>query len=121
VPFSVLNALEDGRVALAWFRVSHRELDLQRSTPEQPRHTHRREERLKPGETAPVEIEIWPSGTRFRASEPLRLLITGRHVEQYPPGVVTMAHGETHNAGVPVIRAGGRVVSHMLVPVSSSA
>jgi predicted acyl esterase len=116
-----LNALEDGRVALGWIRVSHRELDLQRSTPEQPWHTHRREERLKPGETLPVEVEIWPSVSHLRASEQLRLLIQGRHVQQYPPGVVSMAHGKTRNAGTHVIRAGSRFDSHTLVPVVSRA
>jgi predicted acyl esterase len=121
VPFSFLNALEDGRVALGCLRVSHRELDLQRSTPEQPWHTHRREERLKPGEAMRVEIEIWPAGTRFRASEQLRPLIQGRHVQQSPRGVVSMAPCEPRNAGAYVIRAGGRFDSHMLVPVGSRA
>lgn len=71
---------------LGWTRVSHCELDLQRSTPENPWHAHRREEPLKPGETMPVEIEIWPSGTRFRASEQLRLLIHGRPRPAVPAG-----------------------------------
>jgi predicted acyl esterase len=97
------------------------DLDLQRSTREQPWHTHRREERLKPGETMPDKIQIWPSGTRFRASQQLRPLIQGRHVQPYPRGVVSMAHGETSNAGAHVIRAGGRFDSHMLVPVASPA
>src|SRR5439155_7302007 len=69
VPFSYFNALEDGPVALGWLRVSHRELDAERSTPEQPRLLHQREQRLRPGEVVPVEIEIWPSGTLFHQGE----------------------------------------------------
>jgi predicted acyl esterase len=66
----------------------------------------------------PDKIQIWPSGTRFRASEQLRPLIQGRHVHQYPRGGLD---GETSNAGAHVIRAGGRFDSHMLVPVASRA
>jgi hypothetical protein len=117
VPFSFLNALEDGPVALGWLRVSHRELDETRSTPEQPWHLHRREQRLEPGQTVPVEIEIWPSGTRFRAGEQLRLLVQATDIQQYPPGVVSMAHSVTRNLGSHVIHTGGKYDSHLLVPV----
>ena len=121
VPFSFLNALEDGPVALGWLRVSHRELDAKRSTAEQPWHTHRIEQRLKPGEVVPVEIEIWPSGTRFAPGEQLRLLVRGSDIQQYPPGVVSMAHSVTRNVGAHVIHAGGRYDSFLLVPVVPSA
>jgi predicted acyl esterase len=117
VPFSFLNALEDGPVALGWLRVSHRELDEERSTPEQPWHPHRRESRLAPGQVVPVEIEIWPSGTRFAAGEQLRLLVQATDVQQYPPGVVSMAHSVTRNLGTHVIHTGGTYDSHLLMPV----
>jgi predicted acyl esterase len=117
VPFSFLNALEDGPVALGWLRVSHRDLDEERSTPEQPWHTHRSEQRLEPGAIVPVEIEIWPSGTRFAAGEQLRVIVQGSDVQQYPPGVVSMAHSVTRNVGTHVIHAGGRYDSHLLVPM----
>jgi uncharacterized protein len=117
MPFSFLNALEDGPVALGWLRVSHRELDEARSKPEQPWHTHLREQPLKPKEIVPVEIEIWPSGTRFQKGEQLRLIIQGSDVQQYPPGVVAMGHSVTRNKGTHVIHTGGRYDSHLLVPV----
>ena len=117
LPFSYLNALEDGPVALGWLRVSHRELDAERSTPEQPWHTHRSEQLLEPGETVPIEVEIWPSGTRFAADEQLRLVIQGSDIQHYPPGVVAMGHSVTRNAGSHVIRTGGRYDSQLLVPV----
>jgi uncharacterized protein len=118
VPFSFLNALEDGPVALGWQRVSHRELDAERSTPEQPWHTHLAEQRLEPGEIVPVEIEIWPSGTRFVPGEQLRLVVQGTDIQQYPAGVVSMAHSVTRNTGMHVIHTGGRYDSHLLVPVA---
>jgi predicted acyl esterase len=117
MPFSFLNALEDGPVALGWLRVSHHELDEARSRPEQPWHTHLREQRLKPGEIVPVEIEIWPSGTRFQKGEQLQVLIQGSDVQQYPPGVVAMGHSVTRNEGTHIIHTGGRYDSHLLVPV----
>ncbi|MDQ6878240.1 MAG: CocE/NonD family hydrolase [Candidatus Dormibacteraeota bacterium] len=117
VPFSFLNALEDGPVALGWLRVSHRELDEKRSTPEQPWQAHHREVRLQPGQVVPVEIEIWPSGTRFAQGEQLRLLVQAADVQQYPPGVVSMAHSVTRNVGAHVIHTGGKYDSHLLVPV----
>jgi predicted acyl esterase len=117
LPFSYLNALEDGPVALGWLRVSHRELDPGRSTPEQPWHPHLREQRLKPGEVVPVEIEIWPSSTLFRKGEQLRVVVQGSDIQHYPPGVVAMGHSKTRNHGTHVIHAGGPHDSHLLVPV----
>ncbi len=121
MPFSFLNALEDGPVALGWLRVSHRELDPKRSTPEQPFHPHLEEERLAPGKIVPVEIEIWPSGTRFESGEQLRLVIQGSDVQKYSPGVVSMAHTATRNRGTHFVHAGGRYDSHLLVPVVPSS
>jgi predicted acyl esterase len=43
-------------------RVSHRELDVEKSTPHQPAYPHAREQKLKAGEIVPMEIEPWPHG-----------------------------------------------------------
>lgn len=120
VPFSYFNALEDGPVALGWLRVSHRELDPERSTPGQPWHPHRREERLAPGEIAAVDIEIWPSATHFATGQTLRLIIQGSDIYTYPPQVVIAGHSQTRNAGRHIIHTGGRYDSRLLVPVASS-
>jgi predicted acyl esterase len=117
VPFSFFNSLEDGPVALGWLRVSHRELDPARSTLGQPWHTHCREVLLEPGEVVAVEVEIWPSGTRFAAGEQLRLIVQGSDVYKYPPGIVNIGHSQTRNAGTHIIRTGGRYDSHLLIPV----
>ena len=117
VPFSFFNSLEDGPVALGWLRASHRELDEVRSSRAQPWHPHRREHLLAPEEVVAVDIEIWPSGTRFGAGETLRLIIQGRDVYTYPPGVVNVGHSQTRNAGSHVIHTGGSYDSHLLIPV----
>ncbi len=118
VPFAGFSALEDGPVALGWLRVSHRELDAKRSTPEQPWLLHRRELKLKVGEIVPVDIEIWPSGTRFAAGERLRLVVQGSDIYKYAQWLRLAGHPETRNAGTHVIHTGGKYDSHLLMPVA---
>ena len=117
VPFQFLGNHEDGPVALGWLRVSHRELDTERSTPEQPIHTHQREIKLNAGEVVPVEIEIWPSGTLFEENETLRVVIQGKDIYTYPKEMNTNGHLRTVNLGEHIIHTGGRYDSHLLIPV----
>jgi uncharacterized protein len=107
----------DGPVALGWLRASHRELDAQRSTPSQPVRLHARELRLSPGEIVPVEIDIWPSSTLFRAGETLRLLIQGKDIYVYEEEHSQGSHLELRNAGQHVVHTGGRYPSQILLPV----
>ena len=67
IGFPFYAVFEDGPVALGWLRASHRELDQERSRPWQPVLAHRRELPLAAGQIVPLEIEILPSGTLFRA------------------------------------------------------
>jgi predicted acyl esterase len=117
VPFPFFAQFEDGPVALGWLRASHRELDAQRSTEYQPVLQHRRELKLKPGEAVPLEIEIWPSGTRFEAGEGLRLVVQGTDIYPHPRPCVQDLHEDTVNRGEHVILGGARYDSHLLVPV----
>ena len=107
MPFVFYAMLENGPVALGWLRVSHRELDPTRSTPEQPVHTHTREQLLKPGERVPVDIEIWPSSTLFRVGERLRVVIQGQDVyDEGLPNAPFARHEKTRNRGTHVIHTG---------------
>lgn len=117
VPFAAFSALEDGPVALGWLRASHRELDKERSTSYQPWLLHKRALKLKPGQPVPVEIEIWPSGTRFNAGETLRLVVQGSDIYKYARWIVLARHPKTINAGMHVIHTGGKYDSHLLIPV----
>jgi len=119
VPFAAFSALEDGPVALGWLRASHRELDLERSTPYQPWLLHRQQLKLKPRVPVPVEIEIWPSGTRFAAGERLRVVVQGSDIYKYARWIVLARHPKTINAGTHVIHTGGKYDSHLLIPVIS--
>lgn len=117
VGFNFYAFYEDGPAALGWLRVSHRELDAARSARLQPVHTHLREDRLAEGEVVPVEIEIWPSSTLFRAGETLRLVIKGMDIyREALPNLPFARHEDLRNRGSHVIHAGGRYDSHLLVP-----
>lgn len=117
VPYIHYAQNEDGPVALGWLRASHRELDLTRSTEGQPVHTHRRELKVRPGEVVPLEIEIWPSGTRFEAGERLRLIIQGRDIQEYPPSRVYFRHEATVNRGRHAVYGGGQYDSYLVLPI----
>lgn len=120
VPFVFYALYENGPVALGWLRASHRELDESRSTPQQPVHTHTREQPLKPGIPVPLEIEIWPSATRFLKGERLRIVVKGRDVyDEAPEHLPFLLHQDTRNKGLHVIRTGGKYDSHLLMPFIS--
>ncbi len=120
VPLAGFSALEDGPVALGWLRASHRELDPERSTPYQPWLLHRRLQKLKPRVPVPVEIEIWPSSTRFAKGERLRVVVQGSDIYRYAHWIVRAGHPKTVNAGEHVIHTGGKYDSHLLIPVIAS-
>lgn len=112
---------ENGPVALGWLRASHRALDTEKSTPFQPVHLHTKEEMLEPGVPVPVEIEIWPSSTLFRAGEQLRVVVKGMDIYREGLPMLPFArHEELRNAGTHIIHTGGDYDSHLLVPVIPS-
>jgi predicted acyl esterase len=120
VPFTFYAQFEDGPVALGWLRVSHREIDMDRSTEYQPVLAHQRELKVRPGEVVPVDIEIWPSGTTFAPGETLRLVIQGSDIYRYPEPLVYTRHQDSVNAGGHIIHSGGERDSYLLVPIVSS-
>lgn len=69
-------------------RVSMRQLDESKSTEAEPYYTFTSEQKLKPGEIVPVEIEIWPMGLYFAEGEILQLT-----VEAYQPEKASIPFG----------------------------
>ncbi|MCJ0950843.1 CocE/NonD family hydrolase [Mammaliicoccus sciuri] len=120
VNFPDFNHIEHGQVASGWLRVSHRELDTEKSTPLQPWHKHETELKLAKNEIVPVEIEILPSSTLFKKGEQLQVVVKASEVVKgnSTPGLKTRyEHEETVNKGVNNIYAGGKYDSHILIPV----
>ncbi|MFB7121578.1 CocE/NonD family hydrolase [Bacillus tropicus] len=120
VNFPDFNHIENGQVATGWLRVSHRELDLEKSTAAQPWLKHERQLKLKDNEIVPVEIEILPSGTLFKPGESIEVVVKGSEVVKgnSTPGMKTRyEHEETVNRGIHNIHTGEKYDSHLLVPV----
>lgn len=68
----------------------------------------------------PVEIEIWPSSTLFKAGESLVLVVKGSEIitESSSPSLkVRYEHMETVNKGTHLVYAGGKYDSFLLIPV----
>lgn len=118
VGFTFYAFYENGPVALGWQRVSHRALDPERSTPQQPVHLHTHEDRLAPGECVEVAIELWPFSTRFEAGETLRLVVAGSDIYKKEEGTMLVfpLHEDTRNVGTHIIRTGGVHASSLLLP-----
>jgi predicted acyl esterase len=117
VNFPYFTLQNDGQATHGWQRVSHRELDEQRSTPQQPIHLHETEQRLSPNEIVCVDIELWPSSTLYRAGESLRVVVKGTDIQSYSPDTFVAGHYSDRNQGIHRIHTGGRFDSHLLVPL----
>ncbi|HLJ89069.1 MAG TPA: CocE/NonD family hydrolase [Candidatus Angelobacter sp.] len=114
--FSGFNGFERDSVAKGWLRASHRELDTSRSTQLRPWHTHRRIQKLAPGEIVPVDIEIWPSATLFESGSSLLLTIQGQDAARYP----AFRHTDLVNRGWHKIFTGGLYDSCLTVPLHNA-
>jgi putative CocE/NonD family hydrolase len=112
VPFYGYNGFAGDAVAKGWLRVSHRELDPERSRPGRPWHTHRRREAVQPGQVVPVDIEVLASSTVFEAGTSLRIDVLGHDAARYPG----FGHGQPVNRGIHSIHTGGEHPSRLLVP-----
>lgn len=61
--------------AAGLLRVSQRALDLKRSTVSEPYLLNTHEDKLKKGNSVPVDIGIWPMGMKYHAGEQLKLTV----------------------------------------------
>ena len=112
--FPDFQHVERGLAASGWLRVSHRELDEERSNIYQPWLKHKRLLKLSPQEVVSCEIEILPSATGFLKGDKLRLIVQGYDVLNV---FNRFKHEETVNRGQHIIYTGGQYDSHLLVPV----
>ena len=68
-------------VAQGWLRASHRKLDTALSKPWRPYHTHDEPWPLVPGESVPLDVEIWPTSIVVPAGWIIAVTILGRDYE----------------------------------------
>jgi len=101
-------------VAKGWLRVSHRELDVEKSLPYRPYHRHQRRLRLTPGEIVQVQVEIWPTSMVFAKGHQLRLDVQPRD------GIGSSGYLHYHadyNTGTNTIYTGGKYESFLYLPI----
>ena len=112
LPVNVLGEPHPG----AWgkMRVSHRELDPKLSTDFHPVQAHLKEEKLKPGQIVPVDIEIWPHSRIWHKGQQLRVLVSGHYIRE---GWFEPFFWDTNNKGMHVIHSGGKYDSYLQIPV----
>ena len=112
LPVNALNFHHPG----AWgkLKASRRELDEKLSTDFQPVHAHRKEEKLKPGEIVPVDIEVWPMSRIWHEGQVLRLIVTGHYISE---GWFLPISYVTDNKGSHIIHTGDRYDSYLQIPV----
>jgi putative CocE/NonD family hydrolase len=107
-----MNAPHSGAWGL--MKVSHRELDPNLSTDYQPVQSHRKEEKLKPGEIVPVDIEIWPHSRFWHKGQILRVIVAGQtRNPEWPIPFIYIPE----NKGNHIIHSGGKYDSYLQIPV----
>jgi predicted acyl esterase len=104
-------------VAKGWLRVSHRELDPERSLPYRPYHKHQRRLYLKSGEIVQAHVEIWPTCMVFKKGHRIRLDVQPR--DGFGSQSYLHYHAD-YNAGTNTVYAGGERESYLLLPVIPS-
>ncbi len=101
-------------------RVSLRELDPVRSTENEPYHTFRTVQKLRPHEIVPVEIGLYPTGLRLHPGEGLMLEIGGFPFINLPGTPQEQAlfpiRIDSVNNGLHVIHTGGATPSRVVIP-----
>ncbi len=100
--------------AFGKIRASRRELDPKWSTDFQPVTACRKEEKLKPGEIVPVDIEIWPHSRIWHKGQQLRVQLSGFYdIENW---FIAPVYGVL-NKGNHIIHSGGKYDSYLQIPV----
>lgn len=95
-------------------RVSRRKLDEHLSTDYCPVQAHTVDEKIKPGEIVPVDIEIAPTSRFWHKGQQLRVQIAGRYIRE---GWFEPLMWDTDNEGRHFIYTGGQYDSYLQIPV----
>jgi len=101
----------------AWgkMRASRRKLDEKLSTSYNPVQAHTVEEKLKPKEIVPVDIEIVPHSRFWHKGESLRVEVAGRYIRD--KGWFEPLGWDVDNKGNHIIHSGGQYDSYLQIPV----
>ncbi|KAI2994124.1 hypothetical protein CBS147346_10684 [Aspergillus niger] len=115
-PYVAFSMIDDGPLGLGWLRVSHRDLDLAKSTIDRPFHKHNRRLLLRPNEIVPIDVEILPTSTLFHPGERLRVKVQGNDSFRHTTPDVVQFHEDSVNKGKHTIYSGSVYESYLVVP-----
>jgi predicted acyl esterase len=116
-----------------WLRASHRKLDLSKSLPYRPYHSHDELQPLEPGKVYELDVEIWPTNIILPKGSQIALQIGGKDFERLLPptqpnqpwsmrplSICTHTHAEDRPksifGGETTIFTGGETPSYFLLP-----
>ncbi len=115
VPIRCMGAPYRG--AWGFLRCCHRELDEKYASDFQPVHAHMKEERFKPGEIVPVDVEFYPHSRFWHKGEQLSVVVAGRFIKTEWFHDTDMNHVTDNGDGMHVIHTGGQYDSYLQIPV----
>lgn len=104
-------------------RASHRKLDIDKSKPCRPYHTHNSKDYapLRSGEVVEINVEIFPATARIKKGWKLRLDITPSeeqpNVEGYHPRKLRIWEKSFHDGAINAIHVGGDRTNFVSIPV----
>ena len=120
-------------LAQGWLRASHRKLDVGRSRPDRPYHSHDEQQPLEPGRVYEVQVEIWPTCIVLPPGYRIGLQVGGRDFEREPaddPNEAWVSRGSgpwLHDhpldrpasvyGGRTTVHTGGATPSRLLLPI----
>ncbi|MFC4954411.1 CocE/NonD family hydrolase [Acinetobacter puyangensis] len=112
-------------VTHGWLRLSHRELDREKSTTYQPIHLHTEKLAVQPNVPYPADIEIWPTSIVVPPNYTLALTIQGRDFSfpsqsdgpfQSTTPFMHLGRDAAEFKGKQTIYTGGKFDSYILLP-----
>jgi predicted acyl esterase len=104
------------RGAWGFRRCSYRDNDPKYTTSYQPVGAHWKEERMKPGEIFPIDIELYPHSRIWHKGETLRVQIAGYWIKTDWFHDGNMNYITDNGDGTDVIHTGGRYDSFLRIP-----
>jgi predicted acyl esterase len=116
------GAHEMTSVTKGWLRVSQRKIDPARSNEWRPFHAHDEVQKLTPGETYEIDVEIWPTSFVFPKGYRMVLSIMGKDFEfDGIPGRILHNHPQDRSgnefSGTNRVLTGGQTASHLTMPL----
>ena len=117
-----------------WLRASHRKLDLSKTLPYRPYHSHDELQPLEPGQVYELDVEIWPTNILLPKGSQLALQVSGKDLERLLPPVQPDEPWAMRPAGIclhdhtvdrptdvfggeTTIFTGGETLSYLLLPL----